>query len=580
MSELMKVALGEAEADSAIVNGDIVNVHTGEVLSGDTVLIKRDKIAYVGKNADKAIGSSTQVIDATGKTLIPGLIDGHTHMDYLYSTSEYVRYAMKGGTTTIITEVSGVVFPLGYQGVIEFLRSTQNQPIKIFFTAPSMVTVNPVGMEYIPSVDEIRKLLKRKDCLGLGEAYWTPAINGDPVTLDVIAETMKAGKKAEGHAAGAKGNKLQAYISLGISSCHEPVTAPEVLERLRAGLTVFVREGAVRNDLEVISEIKDENIDFKRLALATDGVEPRQLVNDGYMEFVVQKAINLGFDPVLAVQMATINVAQHFAIDDTIGGIAPGKYADILIIPDLSTIQPEYVISNGQVVAKNGQLLVKPRKHAYPKSTQNSVHLPKSLKASDFIIPVKGSHSQVKVRVIDIGPDSVTREALIDIPVSEGQVQIDTGRDILKVAAVERSYQQGKTFTGFIRGVGLKHGAVASTTPADSWDIGVIGASEADMAQAVNRIKELNGGFVVCADNKILAELALPVGGIISEEPMETLAEKVQEIQEAVAQLGCVLPDIFTPLNFSTSGAIPFLRICEQGLVDVRQNRAVDLIVD
>ena len=575
----MKVALGEAEADLAIVNGDMVNVYTGEVLSGDTVLIKGDKIAYVGKNADKAIGSSTQVIDATGKTLIPGLIDGHTHMDYLYSSNEYLRYAMKGGTTTIITEVSGLVFPLGYQGIIEFLRSTQNQPIKIFFTAPSMVTVNPVAKQYIPSVNELRKLLRRKECLGLGEAYWTPVIADDSDTLDVIAETMKAGKKAEGHTAGARGNKLQAYISLGFSSCHEPVTAQEVLERLRAGLTVFVREGATRGDLEAVSEIKDENIDFRRLALATDGVEPRQLINNGYMEFVVQKAINLGFNPVLAVQMATINVAQHFAIDDTIGGIAPGKYADILIIPNLSTIQPEYVISNGQVVAKNGQLLVTPRRHTYPKSTQNSVHLPKSLNASDFAIPVKGSYSQVKVRVIDMGPDAVTREALIDIPVSAGLAQLDTGRDMLKVAAVERSYQRGKTFVGFIRGVGLKRGAIASSTAADGWDIAVVGASEADMAQAVNRIKELNGGVVVCADNKILAELALPIGGIISTEPMETLAEKLQEVQEAAARLGCVLPDILTALDFLTSGAIPFLRICEQGLIDLRQNRMVDLIV-
>ena len=423
------------------------------------------------------------------------------------------------------------------------------------------------------------KLLRRKECLGLGEADWTPVIAGDSDTLDVIAETMKAGKKAEGHTAGAKGNKLQAYISLGFSSCHEPVTAQEVLERLRAGLTVFVREGTVRSDLEAISEIKNENIDFRRLALATDGVEPRQLINNGYMEFVVQKAINLGFNPVLAVQMATINVAQHFAIDDTIGGIAPGKYADILIIPDLSTIQPEYVISNGQVVAKNGQLLVMPRRHAYPKSTRNSVHLPKSLNASDFAIPVKGSHSQVKVRVIDMGTDSVTREALIDIPVSEGLAQLDIGRDVLKVAAVERSYQQGKTFTGFIRGVGLKHGAIASSTAADGWDIVVVGASEADMAQAVNRIKELNGGVVVCADNRILAELALPIGGIISTEPMETLAEKLQEVQEAAARLGCILPDILTALDFLTSGAIPFLRICEQGLIDLRQNRMVDLIV-
>ncbi|MEE8619289.1 MAG: amidohydrolase family protein, partial [Dehalococcoidales bacterium] len=267
MKEVMKVSLGEAEADLAIVNGNIVNVYTGEVLAGDIVLIKGDKIAYVGKNADKSIGSITQVIDATGKTLIPGLIDGHTHLDFIYSVSELAKYAIKGGTTTIITEVSGFVFPLGYQGIIEFLRSARNQLIKIFVTAPSMVTINPAAKEHLLNVDQLRRLLRRKEVLGLGESYWGPVVEGDPRTINLIAETMKAGKKVEGHSAGARGNKLQAYISLGVSSCHEPVTAEEVLERLRSGLTVFVREGVARSDLEAISKIKDENIDFRRLAL-------------------------------------------------------------------------------------------------------------------------------------------------------------------------------------------------------------------------------------------------------------------------------------------------------------------------
>lgn len=580
VNELMKVALGEAEADLAVVNGDILNVYTGEVLSGDIVLTKGDKIAYVGKNADKAIGSSTQIIDAAGKTLIPGLIDGHTHIDYLCSASEFVRYILKGGTTTIITEVSGLAFPLGYHGIIEFLRSTQNQPMKIFITVPPMITVTPQADKHAITVNELRKLLRRKEVLGLGESYWAWVVEGDQRLLDFIAETIKAGKRVEGHSAGAKGNKLQAYVSVGISSCHEPVTAQEVLERLRAGLTVFVREGAVRSDLEAISRIRDENIDFRRLALATDAVDPRQLINDGYLECVVQKAINLGFNPVLAIQMATINVAQHFALDDAIGGIAPGKYADIAVIPNLRTIQPEYVISNGQVVAKNGQLLVTPRKHTYPKSTYDSIHLSENFDATDFDIPVRSGRSQVKVRVIDMVTDYLTTEAVTDIPVSEGLAQLDTSNDILKVAAIERTHQPGKSFVGFIRGIGLKHGALATSTAADCWDIIVVGTSEADMAQAVNRIKELRGGIVVCAGNKILAELALPIGGLLCPEPMETVARRLDNAQQVANNLGCVLPDIFGTLGFLTSGAIPFLGICEQGLIDLRQNRVVDLIVD
>ncbi len=580
INELMRVALGEAEADLAIVNGSIVNVYTGEVLGGDTVLIKGEKIAYVGQNADKAIGPSTKVIEATGKTLVPGFIDGHTHCDFTYSTSELVRYAMKGGTTTIITEVSGIVFPMGYRGIIEFLRSARNQPIKIFITAPPMVSINPAAEERALSVNQLRRLLRRKEVLGLGEPYWAPVVDGDARTLDLITETIRAGKKIDGHTAGARGNKLQAYISSGISSCHEPTTAEEALERLRAGLTVFARESIARSDLETISKIKDANIDLRRLALATDGLGPEQLINYGYMEFVVQKAIDLGFEPVVAIQMATINTAQHFAIDDTIGGIAPGKYADIVIIPDLKTIRPEYVISNGQVVARDGELLVAPREHRYSRATRNTIRLPKSLDASDFTVPAKSSHSQAKVRVIDMVTDTLTKEGITDVPTSGGLAQLDTSQDVVKITAIERIYQTGKTFVGFVRGTGLKQGAVASSTPTDCWDIIVIGASEADMARAVNRIRELHGGIVVCANSKILAEIALPIGGIISTEPMETIADKLNKIQQAAAELGWALPDIRDTLNFLGSEAIPFLRICEQGLIDLKQNRIVGAIAD
>ena len=577
--ELMKVALGEAEADLAIVNGSMVNVYTGEVLEGDTVLIKGDKIAYVGKDAGKSIGPSTRVIDAAGKTLIPGLIDGHTHIDCAFSISELLRYAIKGGTTTIITETSNIAAVLGYEGVIQFLRSTKNQPIRIFVTAPPMVTISPVTEEHALTVDELRKLLGRKEVIGLGEPYWAGVVDGNQRILDLITEAIKWGKKVDGHSSGARGNKLQAYISSGVSSCHEPISAEEVMERLRLGLFVLIREGEIRRELEAISQIKDENIDFTRLALSTDGLGPWQLIGDGYMEFVVQKAIDLGFSPVLAIQMATINTAQHFAIDDFIGGIAPGKCADIVIIPDLRTIQAEYVISNGQVIAQNGQPVVLPRKHNYPKSIRNSIHLAGNFAAGDFAIPVESSRSQVKVRLIDQVTNLVTREDFAYMPVSDGQLKPDASKDILKVAAIERSYRSGKTFVGLIRGIGLKHGAIATSAAWDCGDIIVVGASETDMAQAVNRVKELDGGMVVCAGSRILAEISLPVAGLISTQPMETIAGKLHVLQQAATNLGCNLPDIRITLAVLSTPAIAHLRICEYGLFNLRQNSFVDLIV-
>lgn len=578
--QLMKVALGEAEADLAIVNGSVVNVYTGEVLEGASVLIKGDKIAYVGKNGGKSIGPLTRVVDAGGKILIPGLIDGHTHLDSMFSISELSRYAVAGGTTTIITETSNVAGVLAYEGTTAILRSGKNQPIKVLVTVPPMVTLSPVTEEHATTVKELRRLLRRKGIIGLGEPYWGEVVGGNRRVLELIAETIRMGRKVEGHSAGASSNKLQAYISSGVSSCHEPITAEEVMERLRLGLFIFIREGEIRRDLEAIAKIRDENIGLTRLALSTDGIAPWQLINDGYMDFVVQKAINLGFNPILAVQMASIHPARHFGLDHLIGGIAPGKYADIVIVPDLRTIRVECVISNGQVAFQNGRPIVPPKRYKYPSSVRNSIRLAQNFTADDFAIPMGSNRSQVKARLIDQVTNLVTRESFADMPVSDGQLKPDASRDIIKVAAIERSYRTGKSFVGLIRGIGLKHGAIGSSYVWDCGDIIVVGADETDMAQVINRIKQLNGGIVVCAGNKILAEIALPVAGVISTEHMETIATRLHEIQRAATDLGCDSPDIRTTLAVLTTPAIPFLRICEHGLFNLRQNQFVDLIVE
>ncbi len=573
--ELIRVALGEAEADLAIVNGSVVNVYTGEVEEA-SVLIKGERIAYVGKDAG-AIGSGTKVIDAAGKTLIPGLIDGHTHIDVTYTINELLRFAIQGGTTTIITESCTIATALGYEGIIHFLNSARRQPVKVFVTAPPMVTISPVTEENAIGVKELRRLFRYHEVIGLGEVYWGDVVNGHQRVLDLIAETVRQGKKVEGHSAGATGSKLQAYVSSGISSCHEPINAAEVLERLKLGLFVLVREGAVRRELEAISQIKDDDNVLNRLAISTDGVAPEQLISGGYMEFVVQKAIDLGFKPIRAIQMATVNVARHFAMDDVIGGIAPGKYADIAIIPNLKTVKAEYVISNGRLVAQNGQVLVPPRKHRYPRSLLNTVHLAKDFTADDFAIPVEGH--QVKVRLIDQVTNLVTREEFIDMPVTDGQLKADAGKNILKVAAIERSYGTGKRSTGLIRGLGLKKGAIATTDVWDCGDIIVVGADEADMAQAVNRIKELGGGVVVCAAGRITAEMPFQVAGTISTEPMEAIADKLERIQRAAEELGAKSSDIRLTLAVLPTPAIPFLRICSSGLFNLKSNRFVGLIV-
>jgi adenine deaminase len=574
---LMNTALGKEKADLVVLNGTLLNVYTGEFIEKCAVSVKGEKIAYVGKNVSDSIGKKTVVIDASGKTVIPGLIDGHAHVAWLYNASEFLKYVIPGGTTTIITE-SMEIFPVsGYAGVLDFLDSLREQPVKFFATAPAMVSIS--GLSRGVPVKIIRKILARKDVLGLGETYWQALLQDPDYLLPSFEEAIAAGKKLEGHTAGAGDRKLAAYVAAGITSCHEPINAKEVAERLRLGLCVMVREGSIRRELEAVSSIKDSGMNLRRLALVTDGVTPKDLMEKGYMEYVVQKAVDLGFDPVSAVQMATLNVAEHFSIDNIVGGIAPGRYADMLVIPDPKTIRPDYVISKGTVTAEKGKMLVSPRKHEFSKESTNSVHIPRELDAGDFETRCEKGSLRKEVRVLDQITDLVTKEAIITLATVDGRINADTGADVIKVAAIERKNNTGKMFTGFLRGFGMKSGAIASSAAWDCADIIVAGANESDMACAVNRIRKIRGGCVVCDKEKILAELPLPVFGIISDTPVGILSSQMKEVNGAAAGLGVSFPDPMLTLVTLTGAAIPYLRICEEGLVNLKDGKPAGLFV-
>jgi adenine deaminase len=574
--ELIEVVLGRQPADLAIINAKTMNVYTGELLDNYSITVKGEWIAYVGDDPGGAIGPRTEVIDAKGKTVIPGLIDGHTHICWLYEISDFLKYVMKGGTTTIITETMEAYPIMGYEGTIELLASLSDQPVKIFGTAPSMVSISKSARGI--TREPLKKLLARDDILGLGEAYWQDVVREPEVFLPGFAETILSGKKLEGHSAGARGKKLMAYLAPGISSCHEPINAGEVLERLRLGIHVMIREGSIRRDLEDISKIKGSGIDLRKLILVTDGVEPVDLLEKGYMEFVVQKAIDCGFDPVDAVRMATINVAEHFSLDGIIGGIAPGKYADMLIIPDPGTISAEYVISRGRIVAMGGALLTQPRKHVFPEKIMNSVRFVRECKPSDFVIPVKKTSPSVKARVIDQVTDLVTREITVGLPIVNGEIKADSKKDILKAAAIDRRYVPEKMFVGLVRGFRLRDGAFACSAAWDTSDIIVVGENDEDMAGAVNRVYELQGGAVVCVGGEILSEIPLPVFGVMADMPVQMLAEKTKEITKVVKDLGFPFGNPLLTLVTLTGAAIPFLRICEEGLVDLKSGNTLPLI--
>jgi len=575
---LMKVALGQEKADLAVVNARLANVYTGEILDDCAISTKGRWIAYVGRNPDDTIGPKTEVIDAGGQAVIPGLIDGHTHLAALCKVDEFLKHAVKGGTTTIVTETLEVFLVAGYAGLVDLLESFKNQPIKIWATAPVTISISKAAQGI--SKESLQKLLERDDIIGLGESYWQAVLQEPDWLLALFEQTQRAGKTLEGHSAGASEKKLAAYIANGISSCHEPINADQVLERLRLGLHVMIREGAVRKDLAEIAKIKDHGIDSRRLILVSDSISPADLMANGYMEAIVQKAIDCGFEPINAIQMATLNVAEHFSLDHLIGGIAPGRLADFVIIPDIATIAAQVVVSNGRVIAQNGNLLAAPRSHSFSTDSLNTVKLPRQLTPSDFVIRAPENVENIKVRVMNMVTDLVTAEIEERLPVRDGQIAVDLNKDIVKIAAIDRTHTPGRLFAGLIKGFGLKAGAFACSTAWDTSDIIVAGTVDSDMATAVNRIRSLQGGAVVCKDGKILAELPLPLFGIISDLKMKDLVQQFENVIRAAHKQGIPFPDPVLSLVTLTGSAIPYLRICEEGLVNLKSGKNVSLFVE
>jgi adenine deaminase len=575
---LMQVALGQEKSDLAVVNARLANVYTGELIDDCAVSVKGKWIAYVGKNPDDTIGPNTEIIDARGQTLIPGLIDGHTHMAWLWKIDEFLKYALKGGTTTMVCETLEVFPVAGYAGLVDYLESFQNQPIKIYATAPVVISISRAANKI--SKEDIQKLLDREDIIGLGESYWQAVLQQPDWIMPLFEQAQQVRKTVEGHSAGASEKKLSAYVASGISSCHEPINADQVLERLRLGLHVMIREGAIRKDLEEIAKIKDHNIDLRRLILVSDSMSPADLMANGYMEAIVQKAIDCGFEPINAVQMATLNAAEHFSLDHLIGGIAPGRFADFVVIPDIATVNAQVVVSNGRVIARNGNLLAAPRAHPYLAQSLNTIKLPRQLTPADFIINAPEKAPNKKVRIINMVTDLVTAEIEERLPVRHGQIAVDPENDMIKIAAIDRTHNPGRMFTGLIKGFGLKSGAFACSAAWDTSDIIIIGTDDGDMATAVNRIHHLQGAALVCQDGKIIAELPLPVFGLVSDLEMKDLVQQAETVARAARKLGVPFPEPLLSLATLTGAAIPYLRICEEGLVNLKDGKTLPLFID
>lgn len=559
---------------------DVLNVYTGEILENQQLLIAGDRIAYVGTKLDFPEGPETELIDAERQLVIPGLIDGHIHMDHSMNIEEFVKLSLPRGTTTTITECYFPSNAMGIRGVDAFIDQFKNQPQRFFATAPMisfLCSDNGNGNRAI-NESEVISLLQRPEIIGTGEIFWSNLLNTDSNEglINIIEAAILLGKTVEGHGAGAKNQRLAAMVAHGVDSCHEPITAEEVRERLRLGLFTMIREGSIRRELEtVIGPLIEMDLALCRAILVSDGVWPVDLLRYGHMDYIVQKAVDLGLNPVTAIQMATINVAEHFHLGSHLGGIAPGKCADIVIIPNIKTIEPRLVICRGKVVARDGKMLVNTVKSNFPSDVYQCIKI-NPVQPEFFSVPA--ASPMAKVRVIDVITSIVNREMILDLPVINGEITISESNDVIKVAVINSHSGNGESSTGFIKGYGLNKGALASSYSFSEGNLVVMGTNDSDMAAAVNRIRELQGGIVYCCEGQIVEELSLPIFGYTSEIAGPEVAERFISLEKALGKAGCKVDKPLLTLFTITFTAIPSLRLLSRGYWLSRENRLVDVL--
>ncbi len=576
LRRLLAVAKREEPADKVIRNGKIVNVFTNRIEEAMALSIKDGYVVGIEPEAAAASAGATEVIDARGRYLCPGFIDAHTHLDSMYPFHSIVPYCLKGGTTSIVSEAEMVATSCGLAGMESFFESAKGYPVRCFFLAspetppfPEMETA--IGLSFA----DFEKVLAREDVLGIGEAYWTRMVDGDDRVLRQAALALSQRKTLEGHGAGAKGNKLVQYLVTGITSDHESTTLEEALERLRFGVYVMIRQGFVRQELAELSKLKDTDVDKRRIILVSDGFDPVMYRDEGYLDSVVRKAIEYGFSPMDAVKMATINVADYYGLR-RLGALAPFRHADVLFLDDLETVSIGAVMANGEMVVKEGNFLGRIAPYKFPDAMKRTIKTEKTV-PEDFTIPASGNAR--RVRVIHLVNATITRETESVLAVSEGRLQKDLKKDIIPVAAISRG--NGKRMgKGFITGTGIREGAFATSLTWDTGNLLVAGSSEADMALAVNRLIDLQGGYVIVRKGEITYEFGMPVFGLMPECPLEENAEKAGQLDARLAEIGSNIPRPFLALQTIPFTGLPFLRISDKGLADMKSKRLVPLFLD
>jgi adenine deaminase len=583
---LAKVAIGKASAELVIRGGTWVNVQSGELIPSMDVAIAEGRIAYVG-NAEHTIGVDTKIIDATGKYVCPGLLDGHMHVEStMLNVTEFSKAALAKGTTAIFMDPHEIANVFGSEGVRLMHEEGQQLPLKVFTTFPSCVPatndLEDAGASL--EVSDIREGLKWNNVVGLGEVMNFPGVvYGDPKMRGEIEETIKSGKMVTGHFPSDDDRSLQAYMASGVTSNHECVTREQGLHQLRMGMHLMIREGSAWHDVkEVIKVITEDKVATENISLVTDDVNPQTLVEQGHLNHVVRRAMEEGVDPVTAIKLATLNVARYFKLDQDLGSIAPGKCADILLIEDLRTMEPSTVITDGRVILDQGRLIFDFPKFAYPERIRNSMNLKRELTAEDFrLATVRDRQSETRVNVIGIIENSARTEARrATLAVKGGIIQPSTEQDVVRLACIDRHHGTGQISLAFAHGFQLKSGAVASTVAHDSHNLIVMGIDEQEMAFAANELVRIGGGMIVVENGQVLAAVPMTIAGLMSEKSLSEVVAEATQLEQAWKQIGCPINSPYMTFSLIALPVIPEIRISNRGLVDVTQFKLIDVECD
>ena len=580
---LVAVAAGRTPADLVVRNVQLVNVQTREVLPWQ-VAVSQGRFAYVGVDASHCIGPETQVIDGAGRYLIPGLCDGHMHIESgMLTPAEFAAAVIPHGTTTMFTDPHEIANVLGLDGVRMMHDEALMQPVNIYTQMPSCAPSAP-GLEttgYEISADDVAQAMAWPGIIGLGEMMNFPGvINGDPQMLAEIAATMNAGKTVGGHYASPdKGIPFAAYVAGGPADDHEGTAEADAIARVRLGMKSMMRLGSAWYDVESqITAVTEKGLDPRNFILCTDDCMAGTLVNDGHMNRVVRHAIDCGCDPLVALQMATINTATHFGLERELGSITPGRRADMILTSDLKTLPIEHVIARGQTVAIDGKITVDCPHFDWPDTARNTVHLGKPLTGADF--EITSDRDQVTARVIGVVENQAPTEALTaTLPVTNGIV--NGQGDVCQIALVERHRGTGGVTNGFVSGFGYSGNmAMASTVAHDSHHMIVVGTDRGMMAKAAMRLGEAGGGVSIWKDGVEIALVELPIAGLMSDRPAADVAADADRMVTAMAQCGCTLNNAYMQHSLLALVVIPALRISDLGLVDVTKFEITDLFED